>query len=177
MTPDREGPWTRIEPEGRIATMHDAIEAYRERGQGLLVIGGKDYGCGSSRDTAAKAPWLAGIRAVVAESFERIHRSNLVNMGIAPLCFPPGVSRLTLGIDGTETFDLRFSDDLTSAVLTIHHVGGSHDTVSLAHRLYNESEHETYRHGGLLPRSYRHFVGEGARKPGGHASIARTSQS
>ncbi len=177
MTPDREGPWTRIEPEGRIATMHDAIEAYRERGQGLLVIGGKDYGCGSSRDTAAKAPWLAGIRAVVAESFERIHRSNLVNMGIAPLCFPPGVSRLTLGIDGTETFDLRFSDDLTSAVLTIHHVGGSHDTVSLAHRLYNESEHETYRHGGLLPRSYRHFIGEGARKPGGHASIARTSQS
>jgi len=161
MTPGREGPWTRIEPEGREATLFEAIEAYRARGQGLVVIGGREYGCGSSRDTAAKAPWLAGVRAVVVESFERIHRSNLVNMGIAPLCFPDGVDRLTLALDGSEVFDVTLTDDLTSATMTVHRKDGAVDTTPLDLRLYNDAERETYRQGGLLPRAYRRFLGAG----------------
>ena len=162
MTPDREGPWTRLEPDGRVVTMYEAIAAYRERGQGLVIIGGKEYGCGSSRDTAAKAPWLAGVRAVIVESFERIHRSNLVNMGIAPLCLPKGVTRHTLGLDGTETFDVALAHDLRSATLTIHRRDGRDETVALDLRLYNEAERETFRHGGLLPRVFRDFVAAAA---------------
>ncbi|MEM7442794.1 MAG: aconitate hydratase AcnA [Pseudomonadota bacterium] len=162
LTPEHEGPWTRVEPEGRIASMFEAIEEYRERGQDLVVIGGKEYGCGSSRDTAAKAPWLAGIRAVIVESFERIHRSNLVNMGIAPLCFPEGVTRQTLQLNGTELFDIDLPEDLTSASLSIRRKDGSAETVPLDLRLYNDAERETFRHGGLLPRTYRSFVSEAA---------------
>jgi len=158
MTPGREGPWTRIEPEGRDVTMFEAIEAYRAKDQDLVVIGGKEYGCGSSRDTAAKAPWLAGIRAVIVESFERIHRSNLVNMGIAPLCFPAGVDRRTLELDGSEVFDVAFADDLRSARLTIHRRTGATEELPLDLRLYNEAERETFRHGGLLARAYRGFL-------------------
>lgn len=158
MTPDHEGPWTRIEPEGDIVSIHTAIESYAERGQGLVVIGGREYGCGSSRDTAAKAPWLAGIRAVVTESFERIHRSNLVNMGIAPLCFPAGVTRRTLQLDGTETFDIQLADDLTSAQMTIHRSNGETVTIDLDLRLYNDAERRTFRHGGLLGRSFLTFM-------------------
>jgi len=125
MAPGREGPWTRIEPEGRAATIFEAIEAYRARGQDLVVIGGREYGCGSSRDTAAKAPWLAGVRAVIVESFERIHRSNLVNMGIAPLCFPQGIDRQILALDGSEVFDVTLAQDLKSAELTVHRKDGT----------------------------------------------------
>ena len=162
MTPDKEGSWARIEPEGRVTTVFEAISAYRERGQELIVIGGKDYGCGSSRDTAAKAPWLAGIRAVIAESFERIHRSNLVNMGIAPLCFPEGVTRKTLGLDGTEVFDVQLSGDLTSAHLTIHRKDGSVEQTPLDLRLYNDGERRTFAAGGLLPRAFRGFLEQAA---------------
>ncbi len=158
MTPDKEGSWTRIEPEGDVATIFEAICAYKSRDQKLVVIGGKEYGCGSSRDTAAKAPWLAGVRAVIAESFERIHRSNLVNMGIAPLCFPTGVSRLTLDLDGTEVFDITLSDDLMSADLTINRKNGTVDKTPLDLRLYNDAERATFAEGGLLPRSLRSFL-------------------
>lgn len=161
MTPDREGSWARIEPEGTETTVFKAIQTYAGRGQGLIVIGGKEYGCGSSRDTAAKAPWLAGIRAVIAESFERIHRSNLVNMGIAPLCFPDGVSRKTLGLTGGETYDIMLSDDLASAHLTIHRADGSATDTPLDLRLYNDGERATFASGGLLPRAFRGFL-EGA---------------
>lgn len=158
MTPEREGPWTRIEPEGRIATMFEAIETYRARGHGLIVIGGKEYGCGSSRDTAAKALWLAGVRAVLAESFERIHRSNLVNMGIAPLCFPGKVTRATLGLDGTEVFNIRLRDDLSAAHMVIMRKDGTQTGINPDLRLYNKAERETFRNGGLLPRSFRSFL-------------------
>ncbi|WP_170604166.1 aconitate hydratase AcnA [Ruegeria arenilitoris] len=158
MTPDREGSWTRIEPDGQVASIYQAIETYLERGQKLVVIGGKEYGCGSSRDTAAKAPWLAGIRAVIAESFERIHRSNLVNMGIAPLCFLDGVNRNTLRLDGSETFDIDLNEDLTGATLTIHRKDGSIETTPLDLRLYNEGERATFAEGGLLPRAFRNFL-------------------
>ncbi|MEO1556899.1 MAG: aconitate hydratase, partial [Pseudomonadota bacterium] len=162
MTPDKEGPWARIEPEGEVTTMFKAIETYRSRGQGLIVIGGKEYGCGSSRDTAAKAPWLAGVKAVVVESFERIHRSNLVNMGIAPLCFPEGVTRATLGLDGSEVFDIQLSEDLTAASMTITRKDGVQAKLDLDLRLYNDNERETFRNGGLLPRSFRSFLGSAA---------------
>ncbi len=162
MTPDKEGPWARIEPDSAVTTMFKAIETYRSREQGLIVIGGKEYGCGSSRDTAAKAPWLAGVRAVVVESFERIHRSNLVNMGIAPLCFPDGVTRNSLGLDGTEVYDIHLSNDLTTANMTITRKDGDQSEVDLDLRLYNDNERETFRNGGLLPRSFRSFLGSAA---------------
>lgn len=158
MTPEKEGSWTRVEPQGQVMSIFKAIEAYAERGQNLIVIGGKEYGCGSSRDTAAKAPWLAGIRAVIAESFERIHRSNLVNMGIAPLCFPPGVTRKTLRLDGSETYDIGFGDDLMTATLTIHRTDGTTDHTPLDLRLYNDAERATFAEGGLLPRVFRRFL-------------------
>lgn len=158
MTPDKEGSWTRIEPEGEVASVFKAIETYLDRGQKLLVIGGKEYGCGSSRDTAAKAPWLAGVRAVIAESFERIHRSNLVNMGIAPLCFPKGVTRQTLRLDGSETYDIDIDADLLGAMLTVHRKDGSYDMTPLDLRLYNDGERETFAAGGLLPRAFRKFL-------------------
>ena len=162
MTPDKEGPWARIEPEGEVTTMFKAIETYRSRGQGLIVIGGKEYGCGSSRDTAAKAPWLAGVKAVVVESFERIHRSNLVNMGIAPLCFPEGVTRQTLKLDGSKVYDIQLSDDLKAASITIVRRDGATEHLDLDLRLYNDNERETFRNGGLLPRSFRSFLGSAA---------------
>ena len=158
MTPDKEGSWTRIEPDGEVTSIYKAIETYLERGQKLVVIGGKEYGCGSSRDTAAKAPWLAGVRAVIVESFERIHRSNLVNMGIAPLCFPKGVTRHTLGLNGSETYDIDFDADLTGAMLTVHRKDGSYDMTPLDLRLYNDGERATFAEGGLLPRAFRNFL-------------------
>ncbi len=159
MVAGKEGSWTRIMPEGVESRIYEAIATYQQRNQPLVVIAGKNYGCGSSRDTAAKAPWLAGIRAVVAESFERIHRSNLVNMGIAPLQFPAGVTRKTLGLDGTEVFDIKFGPDLGTVELTIHRTDGRCDVIELDLRLYNDNERETFRQGGLLPRVYRNFAG------------------
>ncbi len=158
MTPQREGSWARVEPDGVEVSVFKAIETYAKRGQGLVVIGGKEYGCGSSRDTAAKAPWLAGIRAVIVESFERIHRSNLVNMGIAPLCFPKGVSRKSLGLDGTELYDIALSEDLKSARLTVYRVDGSTEETPLDLRLYNNAERATFSAGGLLPRAFGGFL-------------------
>ena len=158
MVPGVEGSVTRLMPEGNQVSIFEAIEAYLERGQGLVVIAGKEYGCGSSRDTAAKAPWLAGTKAVVAESFERIHRSNLVNMGIAPLQFPAGVTRHTLELDGSEVFDIELADDLLSASMTIHRSNGESDTLTMDLRLYNDAERNTFRHGGLLHRVFREFV-------------------
>ena len=138
--------------------MHTAIEHYRAQRERLIVFGGREYGCGSSRDTAAKAPWLAGIRAVVVESFERIHRSNLVNMGIAPLTFPVGVTRKTLALNGTETYDIDLDAELKGATLTIHRQDGTEDTVPLSLRLYNDVERATFRAGGLLPRAFASFM-------------------
>ena len=158
MVGDKEGSWTKIMPEGTESRIFEAIETYQARQQPLLVIAGQLYGCGSSRDTAAKAPWLAGIRLVIAESFERIHRSNLVNMGIAPLQFPEGVNRHTLKLTGEETFDVVFNDALTKAELTVTRPNGEQVCVTLEVRMNNESERNTYRQGGLLHAAYRTFI-------------------
>ncbi len=159
MVPGKEGSWTRVMPEDEETRIYEAIATYQQRNQPLVVLAGKNYGCGSSRDTAAKAPWLAGIRAVIAESFERIHRSNLVNMGIAPLQFPAGVTRKTLGLDGSEVFDIKFDPDLNGVQIRIQRINGCCDEIELDLRLYNDNERETFRQGGLLPRTYRNFVG------------------
>src|SRR5687768_10617004 len=102
----KAGSLARIEPEGRVTRMWEAIETYMARKQPLIVIAGADYGQGSSRDWAAKGVRLAGVEAIVAEGFERIHRTNLIGMGVLPLEFKPGDTRTTYGIDGTETFDV-----------------------------------------------------------------------
>ena len=154
MTPDRVGPWTRVEPEGDVMSVFEAIETYQQRNEPLIIIGGREYGCGSSRDTAAKGPWLAGVRVVLAESFERIHRSNLVNMGIIPVTFPEGVNRVTLGLDGTETYDLSLTEDMTAGRLTVRRADGRTETIDVDAQLYNETERATYRAGGLLPKAF-----------------------
>ncbi len=101
----KQGSLARVEPEGKVMRMWEAIETYMERKQPLIIVAGADYGQGSSRDWAAKGVRLAGVEAIVAEGFERIHRTNLIGMGVLPLEFKPGTTRLTLGIDGSETFD------------------------------------------------------------------------
>src|SRR5690606_12715215 len=120
-----QGSLARLEPEGRVMRMWEAIETYMQRRQPLIIIAGADYGQGSSRDWAAKGVRLAGVEAIVAEGFERIHRTNLIGMGVLPLEFKPGTNRITLGIDGTETFDVvgerRPRADLT---LVIHRRNG-----------------------------------------------------
>ena len=103
MTPERRGGWTLYQPTGDLMTIFEAHERYRADGRALVVVAGREYGTGSSRDWAARGPHLLGVRAILAEGFERIHRSNLVGMGILPLEFKDGVSRETLGLDGSES--------------------------------------------------------------------------
>jgi aconitate hydratase len=107
LAPGTEGPWTTHLPDGERMTIFDAATRYREEAVPLVVLAGKEYGSGSSRDWAAKGPMLLGVRAVIAESFERIHRSNLVGMGILPLEFAPGDSAASLRLTGRETFTIR----------------------------------------------------------------------
>ncbi|WP_345815124.1 Fe/S-dependent 2-methylisocitrate dehydratase AcnD [Paraburkholderia sp. PREW-6R] len=155
----KAGSLARIEPEGTITRMWEAIETYMERKQPLIVIAGADYGQGSSRDWAAKGVRLAGTEAIVAEGFERIHRTNLVGMGVLPLEFKPGVNRLTLGIDGTETFDVigerKPRADLT---LVIHRKSGERVEVPVTCRLDTAEEVSIYEAGGVLQRFAQDFL-------------------
>ncbi|SMG61335.1 Fe/S-dependent 2-methylisocitrate dehydratase AcnD [Paraburkholderia susongensis] len=155
----KAGSLARIEPEGKVTRMWEAIEAYMERKQPLIVIAGADYGQGSSRDWAAKGVRLAGTEAIVAEGFERIHRTNLVGMGVLPLEFKPGVNRLTLGIDGTETFDVigerKPRADLT---LVIHRRSGERVEVPVTCRLDTAEEVSIYEAGGVLQRFAQDFL-------------------
>ncbi|WP_027214485.1 Fe/S-dependent 2-methylisocitrate dehydratase AcnD [Burkholderia sp. WSM2232] len=155
----KAGSLARIEPEGRITRMWEAIETYMERKQPLIVIAGADYGQGSSRDWAAKGVRLAGTEAIVAEGFERIHRTNLVGMGVLPLEFKPGVNRLTLAIDGTETFDVigerKPRADLT---LVIHRRNGERVEVPVTCRLDTAEEVSIYEAGGVLQRFAQDFL-------------------
>jgi aconitate hydratase len=110
LAPGTEGPWTTHLPSGEVLSVFDAAQRYRAEGVGLAVIAGKEYGSGSSRDWAAKGPRLLGVRFVLAESYERIHRSNLVGMGVLPLQFAPGESAASLGLTGRETFAVHGLD-------------------------------------------------------------------
>src|SRR5579859_3263537 len=155
----KAGSLARIEPEGKVTRMWEAIETYMERKQPLIVIAGADYGQGSSRDWAAKGVRLAGAEAIVAEGFERIHRTNLVGMGVLPLEFKPGVNRLTLAIDGTETFDVtgerKPRADLT---LVIHRKNGERVEVPVTCRLDTAEEVSIYEAGGVLQRFAQDFL-------------------
>jgi 2-methylcitrate dehydratase (2-methyl-trans-aconitate forming) len=155
----RRGSLARIEPEGTVTRMWEAIETYMQRRQPLIIIAGADYGQGSSRDWAAKGVRLAGVEAIVAEGFERIHRTNLIGMGVLPLEFKPGTNRLTLGIDGTETFDVMGARtpgcDLT---LVIQGRDGQTLKVPVTCRLDTAEEVSIYEAGGVLQRFAQDFL-------------------
>ncbi len=155
----KAGSLARIEPDGKVTRMWEAIETYMERKQPLIVIAGADYGQGSSRDWAAKGVRLAGVEAIAAEGFERIHRTNLVGMGVLPLEFKPGTNRLTLGIDGTETFDVigerKPRADLT---LMINRKNGARVEVPVTCRLDTAEEVSIYEAGGVLQRFAQDFL-------------------
>ncbi|KVE35522.1 Fe/S-dependent 2-methylisocitrate dehydratase AcnD [Burkholderia sp. TSV86] len=155
----KPGSLARIEPEGRITRMWEAIETYMARKQPLVVIAGADYGQGSSRDWAAKGVRLAGVEAIVAEGFERIHRTNLIGMGVLPLEFKPGTNRLTLGIDGTETFDV-IGERTPRATLTlvIHRKNGERVETPVTCRLDTAEEVSIYEAGGVLQRFAQDFL-------------------
>lgn len=155
----KEGSLTRIEPEGKIARMWEAIEVYMARKQPLIVIAGADYGQGSSRDWAAKGVRLAGVEAIVAEGFERIHRTNLVGMGILPLEFKPGVNRTTLAIDGSETFDvIGERSPRTTLTLVITRKNGERVEAAVTCRLDTADEVAIYEAGGVLQRFAQDFL-------------------
>ena len=155
----QKGSLTRIEPEGRVVRMWEGIEHYMQRKQPLIIIAGADYGQGSSRDWAAKGVRLAGVEAIAAEGFERIHRTNLIGMGVLPLEFKPGVSRLTLGLDGTETYDV-VGERLPRATLTLVVLrrDGERVEVPMTCRLDTAEEVSIYEAGGVLQRFAQDFL-------------------
>ncbi len=154
MVPGTEGGYTKHIPTGEDMSIYDASMRYQEEGTPLVVFGGKEYGTGSSRDWAAKGTRLLGVKAVIAESFERIHRSNLVGMGVMPLQFKDGVSRITLNLKGDETFDVTgIEGDLKPGQdinLTVHYADGSSQEATLLCRIDTLDEIEYYRNGGIL---------------------------
>ncbi|KPX86023.1 Fe/S-dependent 2-methylisocitrate dehydratase AcnD [Pseudomonas meliae] len=155
----RKGSLTRIEPEGVVTRMWEAIETYMARKQPLIIIAGADYGQGSSRDWAAKGVRLAGVEAIAAEGFERIHRTNLVGMGVLPLEFKPGTSRLTLGIDGSETFDVVGQrTPRATLTLVIQRRNGERVEVPVTCRLDTAEELSIYEAGGVLQRFAQDFL-------------------
>jgi iron-sulfur-dependent 2-methylisocitrate dehydratase len=155
----KQGSLARIEPEGQVTRMWEAIETYMERKQPLIIIAGADYGQGSSRDWAAKGVRLAGVEAIAAEGFERIHRTNLVGMGVLPLEFLPGTDRKTLGIDGTETFDvLGERTPRATLTLVINRHNGERLEVPVTCRLDTAEEVSIYEAGGVLQRFAQDFL-------------------
>ncbi|WP_217538906.1 Fe/S-dependent 2-methylisocitrate dehydratase AcnD [Vibrio metschnikovii] len=154
-----QGSLARIEPEGRVTRLWETIETYLERQQPLIIIAGADYGQGSSRDWAAKGVRLAGVEAIVAEGFERIHRTNLVGMGVLPLQFMTGMNRLTLDLDGSELFDVRgVIQPNATLTLTITRRDQSSFSIPVICRLETEDELDVYQAGGVLPRFAQQFL-------------------
>jgi aconitate hydratase len=153
MVPGVEGGVTLHQPEGVEMPIYDAAMLYEKEGVPLVAFGGKEYGMGSSRDWAAKGTMLLGIKAVIVESFERIHRSNLVGMGVLPLTFPAGVTRQSLKLNGTEVIDITGIETITPRMdvkVTIHREDGSTDSFTALCRVDTADEVEYYRHGGIL---------------------------
>ena len=155
----KKGSLTRLEPDGKVMRMWEAIETYMQRRQPLVVIAGADYGQGSSRDWAAKGVRLAGVEAIVAEGFERIHRTNLIGMGVLPLEFPLGVDRRKLGIDGSETFDVAGRPTPGGMLnLVVHRRNGETFEVPVRCRLDSDEEVSIYAAGGVLQRFAQDFL-------------------
>ncbi|MBO9549636.1 Fe/S-dependent 2-methylisocitrate dehydratase AcnD [Pseudomonas sp.] len=155
----KQGSLARIEPEGKVTRMWEAIETYMERKQPLIIVAGGDYGQGSSRDWAAKGVRLAGVEAIVAEGFERIHRTNLVGMGVLPLEFKPGIDRKTLGLDGSETYDvLGERKPRATLTLVVTRRNGERVEVPVTCRLDTAEEVSIYEAGGVLQRFAQDFL-------------------
>ena len=163
MLPGSEGGNTKLQPDGNTLAIFDAAEIYRSRGEAAIIIAGREYGAGSSRDWAAKGPAMIGVRAVVAESYEKIHRSNLVGMGVLPLAFK-STTRSALQLDGSETFDvIGIASGLAphaTLTLRIHSADGAAIDVAVEACIDTAEELTAYRHGGILPQVYREFVAD-----------------
>ncbi|MGH7265535.1 MAG: aconitate hydratase AcnA, partial [Candidatus Rokuibacteriota bacterium] len=161
LVPGREGPWTVHLPDGEELTIFEASRRYLAEGVPLIVIAGKEYGSGSSRDWAAKGPRLLGVRAVIAESYERIHRSNLVGMGILPLQFRVGDSAASLGLSGRETFAIRGLEDGNAREVQVTAASDTAARLDFVVRLRLETPHERdyLRHGGILQYALRKLLG------------------
>jgi aconitate hydratase len=155
LVPGSEGTWTVHLPDGEETTIFDAAERYRDEGVPTIVIAGKEYGSGSSRDWAAKGPNLLGVRAAIAESYERIHRSNLLMMGVLPLQFLPGENRESLGLTGREEFSIVGIDNGNASEVTVR----ADDKEFRARvRLDTPRERDYLRHGGILPYVLRRLL-------------------
>ncbi len=164
MVPGVEGGVTVHQPDGQRMSIYDAAMRYQQEKVPLVVLAGQEYGTGSSRDWAAKGTRLLGVRAVVAQSFERIHRSNLIGMGVLPLQFEEGTSPQTLHLDGSETFDMTGLSSVRPSQklkLMIHRAGGKTDEVTLTLRIDTPIEVEYYQHGGILPFVLEQLVAQG----------------
>ena len=161
IAPGTEGGFTTHFPTDEVTSIYEASTRYQESQTPLIVLAGSQYGTGSSRDWAAKGTLLLGVRAVIATSFERIHRSNLVGMGVLPLTFVEGESADTIGLDGTESFDIPASADLepmSSIRITAIRTDGSEVQFDAVGRLDTPVEVEYYRNGGILPAVLRNLA-------------------
>lgn len=162
MVPGIEGGITKHYPSGEVLSIYDAAMRYKAENVPLVIIAGKEYGTGSSRDWAAKGPNLLGVKAVIAESFERIHRSNLIGMGILPLQFKDGEDRHTLGLNGTEIFHLTGLNDAMKAgdwiEATVEHADGKKTQITLRSRIDTQNEIVYYKNGGILQYVLRHML-------------------
>src|SRR5690606_12065485 len=165
LAPGTEGGFTTYLPDGDVMTIYDASVKYRDAGVPLLVIAGKEYGSGSSRDWAAKGTLLLGVKAVIAESFERIHRSNLVNMGVLPLQFKEGESAVTIGLTGHEVYTLEGTGTSLAPRATVkvraQAADGSEKVFEVIARVDTPEELTAYRHGGILPYVLRRLARNG----------------
>jgi aconitate hydratase len=161
-----EGGVTKYQPSGEPMSIYDASMKYQKAGTPLVIIAGQEYGTGSSRDWAAKGTRLLGVKAVIAQSFERIHRSNLVGMGVLPLCFQEGTTAATLKLDGTEVYSLRgLTDDIKprqTVNLEIKRTDGKVELVPLVLRIDTPIEVDYYQHGGILPYVLRQIIRKAA---------------
>ena len=152
LAPGTEGGWTRHQPSGEQMSIYDASLKYKSEGTPLVVIAGTEYGTGSSRDWAAKGTVLLGVKAVIAKSFERIHRSNLIGMGVLPLQFQDGDNAESLGLTGTETFDIAGHTDATAKTVTVTAKPTNGDAITFAAdiRIDTPKERDYYENGGIL---------------------------
>ena len=162
MAPGTEGGYTKLYPEGKVMPIYDAVVEYKKRGTDLVVIGGKEYGTGSSRDWAAKGTKLLGIKAIIAESFERIHRSNLVGMGILPLQFVDGMNRINLKLEGSELISLlnieKGMEPSEKVELEIKYKSGDIKKIKTLCRIDTKNELEYYKNGGILQYVLRNMI-------------------
>jgi aconitate hydratase len=164
LVPGVEGGWTPHLPDGEQMTMYDAAMAYQAEGVPVIILAGREYGTGSSRDWAAKGPALLGVRAVIAQSFERIHRSNLVGMGILPLEFVDGETADTLGLTGRERYSILLPEDVEPGLrIQVEAAADTGETrgFSVTVRLDSPMEIEYYRNGGILHTVLRRILREG----------------